>query len=62
MTDNPERQPDKDPAPVEHSDAERLSGGDGEGASESEDARADELEADPSQNPDDERLRDVKGG
>jgi hypothetical protein len=57
MSDHPERQADKDPAPLKHSDAERLSDDD----SQSADA-AQEMEDDPSRNPQEQELRDIKGG
>jgi hypothetical protein len=43
---------DQDPAPVEHSDAERVS----------DEEQAEEIEQDPSRNPDEPELRDLKGG
>jgi hypothetical protein len=54
MTDQEERQPDKEPAPLKHTDAERVSG--------EEQEAAEELAEDPSRNPDDKELRDIKGG
>ena len=59
MSDTPERQPDQDPAPIQNSDAERLSGEDSPGTAN---AKAEEIERDPSSNPQDEELRDLKGG
>jgi hypothetical protein len=56
MSDDTERQADKDPEPTKHADAERLSGEDGDAEA------ATELDEDPSRNPEDEELRDVKGG
>jgi hypothetical protein len=44
---------DEDPAPVKNSDAERVP---------SAEQEAKEVEEDPSRNPPDESLRDIKGG
>ena len=54
MSEHSERQGDQEPEPIKHSDAETVSG-------DSDDA-AKELEEDPSRNPDQEELRDIKGG
>jgi hypothetical protein len=55
MSESQERKDDQDPAPVKESDAETLSGEDSREA-------ADDFENDPSRNPSEEELRDVKGG
>ena len=57
MTDIEERQADQDPEPLKHSDAERVGS---ENADDSE--AAEELEDDPSRNPQEKELGDVKGG
>jgi hypothetical protein len=44
---------DEDPAPIKHTDAERVSG---------EQADPEEIENDPSNDPPEQPLRDVKGG
>ena len=51
------REDDQDPAPTRDADAERVT-------SENTDQapRPEDIEDDPAQNPDDESLRDVKGG
>jgi hypothetical protein len=56
MTEEAKRQGDKDPEPIKNADAERLSG------SRDSSGEAEEIEDDPSRNPDDPELRDVKGG
>jgi hypothetical protein len=55
MSDTPEREGDQEPAPVKESDAETLSGNDGQD-------EAQDIENDPSRNPSEDELRDVKGG
>jgi hypothetical protein len=45
---------DQDPQPVKESDAERVTG--------EEASSPREIENDPSQNPSEESLRDIKGG
>ncbi len=50
---------DQDPAPVEHADAERVTGDE---AGSGSPPPADDIEDDPSQSPQDESLRDLKGG
>ncbi len=57
MSDTEKREADQDPAPLKHSDAERISEGDANDADS-----AQELEDDPSSNPPEGNLRDVKGG
>ena len=49
------REQDKDPEPIKHSDAERVTSQDTDGA-------AREIEEDPAQNPGDRALKDIKGG
>ena len=51
------REDDQDPAPMKDADAERVTSENADQA-----PRPEELEDDPAQNPEDESLRDVKGG
>ncbi len=74
MTERQEPQPDQDPAPLKHTDAERVSsdeagggspGQAGGGSAEkglSAEEKAEEIEEDPAQNPGEQPLRDIKGG
>jgi hypothetical protein len=52
MSEREERRDDKDPAPTEHADAERVT----------EASNAEEIEQDPAYNPQEPPLRDIKGG
>jgi hypothetical protein len=62
MSEERQQQGDPDPAPIKHSDAERVSGEEGRAGSNDEQNRAGEIEADPAHNPRERPLRDVKGG
>jgi hypothetical protein len=53
MSDTEKRQADEEPAPLEHSDAKRVSDDDSNQAAE--------LEDDPSRRPPEQELGDVKG-
>ena len=56
MRDTEKRQDDEDPGPLKHSDAERLTS-DGDTSDSAQD-----IENDPSRNPPERELGDVKGG
>jgi hypothetical protein len=56
---SPEHGEDQDPAPLEHTDAERVTREESEQVPSSE---TEGLEQDPARNPPDGPLRDVKGG
>ena len=53
MSENPPREDDQDPAPIRHADAERLTG---------EGAKPEAIEDDPAYAPEEQELRDIKGG
>jgi hypothetical protein len=57
MRDTEKRQDDEDPGPLKHSDAERLTSGGGDTSDSGQD-----IEDDPSRNPPERELGDVKGG